>query len=66
MCGAPSYKDWLAAAAGWAQTVPSALLQCPVGIFPPAKCRELRGPAGFFASPRYPDPYPNNARVCYR
>ncbi|XP_034231468.1 uncharacterized protein LOC117639702 [Thrips palmi] len=66
VCGAPSYKDWLAGAAAWAGTVPSALLQCPVGVFPFAKCRELRALAGVFTSPRYPDPYPNNARVCYR
>ncbi|KAE8739789.1 hypothetical protein FOCC_FOCC014714, partial [Frankliniella occidentalis] len=65
-CGAPSYKDWMARAAAWAQTVPSALVQCPVGIFPLAKCRKLEGLNGFFATPRYPDLYPNNARICYR
>lgn len=66
VCGAPSYKDWLAGASAWASTVPSALVQCPVGVFPFAKCREMRGLAGVFTSPRYPEPYPNNARVCYR
>jgi hypothetical protein len=65
-CGVWSFAHWLLQAKQFLWMLFPQLL-CPVNSpLQNLRCQVLNQARGWFQSPRYPQPYPNNGRWCYR